>query len=158
ISSGQADDETAKTAAIDACQKRADALPAQRKCEIYAIGDNVVYARGRPPMPPTPWVAQDSAIESPLVPANIPMMREAGKTSVERNYLPAKAPKALALGPQGGFFFYTNQQSIDEAVRRALELCGGNAGVPCLVVAVDNNFVVPIPSLMKATGYFRPGA
>jgi hypothetical protein len=28
--------------------------------------------------------------------------------------------------------------------------------VPCLVVAVDNNFVVPIPTIMKATGYFRP--
>ncbi|HEX3502016.1 MAG TPA: adenylate/guanylate cyclase domain-containing protein [Xanthobacteraceae bacterium] len=156
ISSGQADDEAAKAAALDVCQKRADALPAQRKCEIYAVGGNVVYGRGRPPMPPTPWVTQDSAIESPLVAANIPMMRETGKTSIERNYLPARMPKALALGPQGGFFFYTNQQSADEAVRRVLELCGSAAGVPCLIVAVDNNFVVPVPITMKATGFFRP--
>ena len=156
FSSGQTDDETAKMAALDICQKRADALPAQRKCEIYAVGGNVVYTRGRPPMPPTPWVTQDPATESPLVVANIPMMREAGKSNVERNYLPAKTPKALALGPQGGFFSYVNQQSPDEAVRRVLESCGNNAGVPCLVVAVDNNFVVPIPMLMKATGFFRP--
>jgi class 3 adenylate cyclase len=158
ISSAQADDETAKTAALDICQKRADALPAQRKCEIYAVGDTVVYAHGRPPMPPTPWVTQDPAIESPLVAANIPMIREAGKTAIERNYLPARASKALVLGPQGGFFFYLNQQSTDEAVRRTLELCGNNAGVPCLVVAVDNDFVVPIPTIMKATGYFRPAS
>jgi Adenylate and Guanylate cyclase catalytic domain len=158
ISSGQADDATAKSVALDTCQKRADALPAQRKCEIYAVGSNVIYARGRPPMPPTPWVTQDPAIESPLVAANIPMMREAGKANIERNYLPAKAPKALALGPQGGFFSYVNQQSTDEAVRRVLEGCGNNAGVPCMIVAVDNNFVVPIPTLMKATGFFRPTA
>jgi class 3 adenylate cyclase len=156
MSSGQADDETAKTAALDICQKRADALAAPRKCEVYAVGNTVVYARGRPPMPPTPWVTHDPAIESPLVVANIPIMRDPGRANVERSYVPAKPQKALALGPQGGFFFYGNQESSEEAVRRALEGCGNNAGVPCLVVAVDNNFVVPIPTLMKVTGFFRP--
>jgi class 3 adenylate cyclase len=158
ISSGQANDETAKTAALDLCQKRADALPGQRKCEIYAVGDSVVYARGHPPMPPTPWVTQDTAIESPLIPANMPMVRDAGKTAIEHNYLPAKPAKALALGPLGGFFFYVNQESTGEAVRRALEACGNNAGVPCLIAAVDNNFVVPVPTLMRVTGFFRPAS
>ncbi|HUC49392.1 MAG TPA: adenylate/guanylate cyclase domain-containing protein [Xanthobacteraceae bacterium] len=156
MSSGQADDETAKAAALDICQKRADALPVPRKCEIYAVGNTVVYARGRPPMPPTPWVTNDPAVESPLVAADIPIIRDAGKARVERSYVPAKAQKALALGPQGGFFFYSDQESSDEAVRRSLEGCGTNAGVPCLIVAVDNNFVVPIPTIMKATGFFRP--
>jgi class 3 adenylate cyclase len=158
MSSGQADDETAKTAALDICQKRADALPGQRKCEIYAVGDSVIYALGHPPMPPTPWVAQDGAIESPLIPANVPMLRDAGKTTIEHNYLPAKSPKALALGPLGGFFFYLNQESTGVAVRRALEACGSNSGVACLIVAVDDNFVVPIPTLMKVTGFFRPAS
>ncbi len=158
ISTGQADDDTARAAALDICQKRADALSTRRKCEIYAVGNTVVYTDGRPPMPPTPWVRHDPAIEAPLIAANIPMIRDGGKTRVERTYLPAKGSKALALGPRGGFFFYDNQESIDEAARRTLEACGSNAGVPCLIVAVDNTFVVPIPTIMKATGFFHPAS
>jgi hypothetical protein len=40
--SAQADDETAKTGALDICQKRADALPQQRKCELYAVGATLI--------------------------------------------------------------------------------------------------------------------
>src|ERR1700722_9553567 len=41
---GQANDDTAKSLALDVCQKRADALPQPRKCELYAVGNAVVYA------------------------------------------------------------------------------------------------------------------
>jgi class 3 adenylate cyclase len=155
LSTGQADDDTAKAAALDMCQKRVDALPQQRKCELYAVGNTVVYTHGRPPVPPTPWVTHDPSVERPLVPADIPLMRDGGKTTVERNYLAGKSAKALALGPLGGFYFLTNQQSDDEAVRRVLELCANNAGVPCMVVALNDNFVVPVPTTMKVTGFFR---
>ncbi len=101
LSTGQADDDTAKAAALDMCQKRADALPQQRKCELYAVGNTIVYTHGRPPMPPTPWVSHDPSVERPLVPADIPLMRDGGKTNVERNYLPARRAKALALGAAG---------------------------------------------------------
>ncbi|MGB6965684.1 MAG: adenylate/guanylate cyclase domain-containing protein [Xanthobacteraceae bacterium] len=158
LSSGQADDKSAKAAALDMCQKRADALPQQRKCELYAVGDTIVYTDGHPPMPPTPWVTHGASIERPLVPGDIPLMRDGGKTNIERNYLPGRSSKALALGPLGGFYMLHGQQSEDEAARRALELCGNNAGVPCLIVAVDNNFVVPVPTMMKATGFFRPAS
>src|SRR5262249_58904370 len=56
---GQADDETAKTAALDICQRRADALAHRPKCELYAVGNTVVFACGRPPMPPEPCVTRD---------------------------------------------------------------------------------------------------
>jgi adenylate cyclase len=160
LSSGQADDETAKAAALEMCQKRADALPqrVQRKCEVYAVGNTVVDARAHPPMPPVPWVAHDPSIERPVVASEVPLMRDAGKANVERGYLSGKPSKAIALGPQGGFNFLSNQQSDDEAVRRVLEICGGNAGVPCLIVAVGDNFVVPVPTTMKATGFFRPAS
>jgi class 3 adenylate cyclase len=158
FTSGQADDETAKTVALDICQKRADALPLQRKCEIYALGNSIVYAGGRPPMPATPWVRHDPATTRPLVANDIPLLRPAGKAAVERNYLAARAPKALALGPVGGFHFLSNQDSADEAVRRVLELCGNNAGVPCLVLAVNDDFVVPIPLTMKVVGFFQPAS
>jgi class 3 adenylate cyclase len=156
FTSGQADDETAKTVALDICQKRADALPQQRKCELYALGTTVVYAGGRPPMPPVPWVRHDPATTRPLVANDIPLMKPPGKAAVEKTYLPGRASKALALGPLGGFYFLTNQESADEAVRRVLELCGNNAGVPCLTVAVNDDFVVPITVTMKAIGFFQP--
>jgi hypothetical protein len=46
-------------------------------------------------------------------------------------------------------------ESADEAVRRSLESCGGIAGVPCMVVAVDDAFVVAVPTTMKVTGFFK---
>ena len=158
FTSGQADDETAKTVALEICQKRADALPQQRKCELYALGNTIVYAGGRPPMPPAPWVRHDPATTRPLVANDTPLLRPAGKAAVEKNYLAARAPKALALGPVGGFHFVSNQESADEAVRRVLEICGNNAGVPCLVLAVNDDFVVPIPLTMKVVGFFQPAS
>jgi adenylate cyclase len=45
--------------------------------------------------------------------------------------------------------------SVDEAARRALESCGAISGVACMIVAVDDNFVVPIPTLLRTTGFFH---
>ena len=158
FTSGQADDETAKTVALDICQNRADALPQQRKCELYALGNTVVYAGGRPAMPPPPWVRHDPATTRPMIANDIPLMEPPGKAAVEKTYLPGRAPKALVLGPSGGFYFAMNQESADDAVRRMLELCGNNAGVPCLAVAVNDDFVVPIPMTMKVVGFFQPAS
>ncbi len=36
-----------------------------------------------------------------------------------------------------------------------MEFCGSRAGVACVIVAVNDAFVVPIPSAMKAVGLFR---
>jgi class 3 adenylate cyclase len=155
FSTGQADDATAESAALDMCQKRADALAQPRKCELYAVGDTVVYTHGRPPVPPTPWITHDPSIESPLVVSEIPLLHDNGKATVAMNYVPARAPKALALGPLGSFFFLFGQENTDEAARRVLELCGNNAGVPCMVIAIDNDLVVPVPTTMKAVGFFQ---
>ncbi len=90
-----------------------------------------------------------------MVVSDIPLLRDSGKATIANNYMPARAPKALALGPLGGLFYLFGQESTDEAARRVLELCGNNAGVPCMVVAVDNNFVVPVPTTMKVVGFFQ---
>ena len=60
---GQPSEDAAKTAAVEQCQKRADAAQSPRKCEVYAVGDTVVYAHGKPPMPPQPWIRRDAATE-----------------------------------------------------------------------------------------------
>jgi adenylate cyclase len=154
---GQPTDDAAKTAALEECQKRADAATPPRKCELYAVGNNVVYSHGRPPVPPLPWIRHDPSIERPFVSDEMPLIRDTGKTRLENAYMTARKTKAIALGPGGQFFFSFGADSVDDAARRNLEACGATAGVPCMVVALDDAFVVPVPRTMKVTGFFRPG-
>jgi hypothetical protein len=152
---GQQSEEAAKTAAVEQCQKRAETAQSPRKCELYAIGDTVVYAHGKPPLPPLPWIRHDPATEQPFVARNVPLTREVGKTRLENVYAPARKNKALAIGPNNTFFFPIGLETVEEAVRRALESCGGIAGVPCMIIALNDSFVVPIPAAMKVTGFFK---
>lgn len=151
----QPSEEAAKSAAVEQCQKRADTAQSPRKCELYAVGESVVYAHGRPPMPPMPWLRHDVATEQPFVAKNTPLAREASMGRLENVYVPARKNKALALGPGGALFFLIALDSVEEAVRRALESCGGIAGVPCTIVALNDHFVVPIPTSLKVTGFFK---
>jgi len=151
----QPSEEAAKSAAVEQCQKRADAAQSPRKCELYAVGDTVVYTSGRPPLPPPPWIRHDAATEQPFTAKYVPLIREAGKARLENVYVPARKNKALAIGPGGALFFPIASDSVEEAVRRALESCGGIAGAPCMIVALNDNFVVPIPASLKITGIFK---
>ena len=151
-----ANEEAAKKAALDQCQQRADAVHSPRKCEIYAVGSAVIYPHGRPPLPPLPWIKRDPSIEKPFAPAAMPFMRDQARGRLESSYVTGKKPKAIAMGPGGNDIFYTDGASVAEVVRRALETCGALAGVPCRIVAVDDSFVVPVPTIMKATGMFHP--
>jgi adenylate cyclase len=152
---GQPNEEVAKTAAVEQCQKHADAVQSPRKCELYAVGDTVVYAHGKPPLPPTPWIVPDPATEHPFAAKDTPLARDQAKTRFDTIYVPGRKSKTIALGPGGAYFFLTGIDAVDEAVRRALESCGGIAGVACMIVALDDNFVVPIPTTLKVTGFFK---
>jgi adenylate cyclase len=150
--SGQPDDETAKRGAMDACQKNSDRIAPGHVCEIYAVGDTVIYERGRPPMPPQPWVTHDPLVERPFALGELPIVSEQSKQ--RSGYPEARKSKAWAIAPGGSSIAQYGQATQEEAVRRSLENCGLYAGVPCLVVAVDDMFVVPIPSTMKVSGFF----
>ena len=152
---GQPSEEAARSAAVEQCQKRADTAQSPRKCELYAVGDTVVYAHGKPPMPPLPWIRHDAATEQPFAAKNVPLVRDASRARLETVYAPARKNKALALGPSGTVFFLIALETVEETVRRALESCGGIAGVPCTIVALNDSFVVPIPATLKVTGFFR---
>jgi adenylate cyclase len=41
-------------------------------------------------------------------------------------------------------------------LRRALELCGDVDSFPCMIIAVDDEFVIPIPTTTKPAGFFQP--
>jgi uncharacterized caspase-like protein len=153
--SGQPDDETAKAAAMASCQRASDAVGPGRPCEMYALGDTVVSSRGRPPMPPEPWVVRDRAIERPIASKDVPLVNDAVREQIQKSYLAFRGRKALAISPRGYSTFYFG--GSDEVVRRSLEWCGSNAGIACMIVAVDDTFVVPIPTTKKIVGFFRGG-
>jgi adenylate cyclase len=155
---GQPGEEAARSAAVEQCQKRADAAQSPRKCELYAVGDTVVYAPGKPPLPPLPWIRRDPSTERPFLAMDVPLARDASKSRLETLYGPARKTKAIALGPGGVYFFLAALDSVEEALRRTLESCGAIAGVPCMVVALDDTFAVPVPSNMKPVGFFKPAA
>jgi class 3 adenylate cyclase len=151
----QPNEEAARNAALDQCQKRADAAQSPRPCELYAVGNNVVYTHGKPPMPPQPFIRHDPMTERAFVPKDFPMVRDPAKVRLENMFVPAAKSRSVALGPGGQYFMVMGASSADDAARRSLESCGAIAGVACMVVAVDENFVVPIPTLLRITGFFH---
>jgi adenylate cyclase len=155
LSSSQPNEEAAKSAALELCQKRADNVKSPRKCELYAVDSAVIYPHGKPPVPPLPWIRRDPSTEKPFASKDMPFARGPGKERLETNYVPGKKSKAIVVGPGGNFTFYTDGATVAEVVRRTLETCGSLAGVPCMVVAVDDVFVVPVPTVMKPTGLFK---
>jgi hypothetical protein len=154
--SGQQNEEAAKNAALEQCQKRAETMQSSRKCELYAVGNTMVYPHGRPPVPALPWIRRDPATERPFSTKDMPLIRDSGRTRLDNVYVPGRKSKSIALGPGGQFFFNFGMDAVEESVRRTLESCGAVAGVPCMVVVVDDTFVVPVPTVMKATGFFHP--
>ncbi|MGY4283020.1 class 3 adenylate cyclase [Bradyrhizobium sp. LM2.7] len=151
----QPNEEAARNAALEQCQKRADASQSPRRCELYAVGNTIVYTHGKPPVPPQPWVRHDTMTERPFASKDFPMVRDPAKLRLENMYVPATKSRSVALGPGGQYFMVMGAPSADDATRRALESCGAIAGVACLIVAVDDNFVVPIPTVLKITGFFH---
>ena len=155
---GQQSEEGAKTAALEQCQKRIENLQPPRKCELYAVGNTVVYPHGRPPMPSLPWIKHDPSTEKPFATKEMPIVRDTGKARIDSNFPAARKTKAMSIGPGGQYYYLSGQESVDEAARRTLEGCGSVAGVPCMVVALDDVFVVPVPTTLKALGFFRAEA
>jgi adenylate cyclase len=151
----QPNEEAARTTALEQCQKRADAAQSPRRCELYAVGNKVVYSHGSPPMPPQPWVRHDSMTERPVVSKDFPLLRDQARNRVENIYLPAAKSRSIALGPGGQYFMALGTSSVEETTRRSLESCGAFAGSACMIVAVDENFVVPVPTLLRANGFFH---
>jgi hypothetical protein len=152
---GQPNDETARAAALGECQKRADAGRSIRKCEIYAIGDKVVFPRGRPPMPQWPWITHDPSTERPFVAKDLPLIPDDAKAGFAASYPQRPKSKAISISPKGLFYYHAGAESVEDVTRRDLESCGALAGVACMVVVLDDVFVVPVPTTAKATGFFE---
>ena len=157
---GQPTQEAADRAAVEVCEKQdsGSLSKGDTACDLYASGNAVVTRRSRPPMPPEPWVARNPSVERPFVGAQIPMAAKSAQEQAAKGYPPTARSKAFIISPTGLWWFTAGQASPDEAVRRGLERCGYTTGVACMAIAVDDTFVVPIPTLAKVVGFYRPEA
>jgi hypothetical protein len=145
---GQPDDETARQIAIDKCNTLRAAAGGITPCQIYSVGNEVVNAI-TPPMPRSPWLIRNPAIERPFAAKDLPLLGD------QSAYAKGRKSKALALSSRGDrTWSYFGIASVEEAVRRALEGCGYLFGAACAIVAVDDVFVVPVPRAVKVTGFF----
>ena len=120
------------------------------------VGNAVVYPHGRPPLPPLPWFRRDPVTEKPFAPKDDAVRCAIRPRRGSRaTTCPARKARRSRSARAGNFIFYTDGATVAEVVRRALETCGALAGVACMIVAVDDVFVVPVPTIMKATGFFQ---
>ena len=112
-----------KTAALEQCQKRADAAQSPRKCELYAVGNKVVYPHGKPPVPPLPWIKHDPSTERPFVAEGLPLMRDHGKVAARELLCARRAKsKTIALGPGRAILLqYSARTPSRMSARRNLE-------------------------------------
>lgn len=152
IAANQDSEETAKVQALEQCRRANSAL----QCEIFAIGDAVVSARDTPPLPPHPWVAPRSSPLQDFNVALLPFGNEDVRAAVHGSFGKGNAQKALAVSPLGKYSYFWGQSSTDEAVRRTLEMCGDEYGLPCRILAINSSFVLPVPESMQVTGFFNP--
>lgn len=82
-------------------------------------------------------------------------MRDPGKARLESVYPAGRKAKSIAIGPGGAFFYNIGVDTAEESARRNLEACGAFTGIACMIVAVDDVFVVPLPATLKVIGFFH---
>ena len=152
----QPNEEAARNAALDQCQKRADAAQSPRRCELYAVGNKVVYTHGRPPMPPQPWVRHDTMIERPFVSKDFPMLRDQAEVARRERVRPGQQNRVRSrsdrvdndLHGNGGIVGRRDDTAFAGVLRRDRRHClHDRGGRRC--------FVVPIPTLLRINGFFH---
>jgi adenylate cyclase len=151
---GQSSEEEAARRAIESCLRNAP-----EPCDLYAVGDRLVWERAPPPMPARPYAPPAAErITAPFDPARVPLAGPGMQERLRAEYVPAAAFKAVALARTGAIGFAVRRASEEEAMRAALEFCGDQAGSPCAILAVDDAFVTPFPATTTIAGLFDPAA
>jgi len=143
------DEDTAKSQALDRCYSRAVEPTA---CFIYAVGNTIVWDHPEPPI----------ALTGPLAPRyrkvdqvgieGLPFATDAERRKLLEAYMALETPKALVFGPRGELHDAVRGGSVDDAIRRALQVCADKGRRACLLVAIDGDVVVRVPRLSRVRG------
>ena len=98
---GQPSEEAAKNAVLEQCQKRADNSQPIRKCELYAVGNAMVYPHRRPPLPPLPWIKHDPSTEKPFATRDVPIVRDPERPGSRASMCRPERARRSRLDPAG---------------------------------------------------------
>ncbi|MCK6453832.1 MAG: DUF4189 domain-containing protein, partial [Alphaproteobacteria bacterium] len=149
---GQLSEEEAGRHAVASCRQNAP-----EPCELYALGNRVVWEHPAPPMPPKPYLPPAAErVRTPFDLDRIPLAGPAMREALRADYLQDAPIKAVALARTGTIGFAKRHRTEEEAVRAALEYCADITGTACAVLAVNESFVQPIPATVAVTGLFEP--
>ncbi len=149
---GQLSEEEAGRHALASCRQNAP-----EPCELYALGNRVVWEHPPPPMPPKPYLPPAAErVRTPFDLDRIPLAGPAMREALRADYLQDAPIKAVAIARTGTIGFAKRHRTEEEAVRAALEYCADITGTACAVLAVNESFVQPIPATVAVTGLFEP--
>lgn len=82
-------------------------------------------------------------IAAELSSASLPFLNEEARARIEKEYVPAQQPKALAMTETGRWHFTSRAADLDAARQRALALCQDrNPRYPCFVAAENDELVL----------------
>jgi uncharacterized coiled-coil DUF342 family protein len=147
---GLRSDELARTAALTFCNSLH-----RGPCDIYAVGNVVIWTFSAPPIPQGPLVRTVLGPMVPFDPDKVPLLGKNVHDFLKENYT-SPVLRALAMGPTGGWS-YTGDENEEMSARRALQTCGFSEHTPCMIVAMGDRFTVGIPATVEVTGWLQLG-
>jgi len=157
--SGVESEASARQEALDDCQVKEPIV--RVRCQIYAVGMDVVWSTRLPPMPlpvdvntaPTTIILDPKSL--PLVDQDYVQRTESDGVHLTFNYLKSKNEfKVLAIGPNAAMGWSTDSTTLQDSVRRSLEFCAQLALTQCLLIARGGYLTQPIPTSHKINGLF----
>ncbi len=150
FSAAELTEPVARDKALAACKGATN-----EDCEIYAVGDTMVWPHPLPAMPPQPWLREVPGTAEPFDPDRVPFARPSDRELIA-SFSERPLPRALSINDDGLIGMSWGGAARHDPVRRSLEFCGDRAGVPCMLVAVDDAFAFPFPEGVEIEGLFRP--
>lgn len=110
----------------------------QRQCEVYAVNDTVLWNHPEPQLPPWPWAEPGAG--APFSVEQLTMLGAEAQSELASRYLPARGPKAIAVGPGGAWAYQQAGASLEEVMRMSLQTCSHfSDGGTCRIVAINDS-------------------
>ena len=156
------DEATARQIALDACNSEVKrfaptAVQPYDACEIYAVGDRVVWTYKAPPLPPPPYYSDTPPRPTRMLDAAaVPLVADVSRKVIGGLYATGTGEKAIALGRRKMEWSVWGTPTRRETVRRALQSCGHLSGHTCFIYAIGDEVIVRVPDEYRAIEVLVP--
>jgi class 3 adenylate cyclase len=153
-------DGTARRLALDDCNKAAQREPGPHReldrCDLYALGNTVVWTFRTPPTLAPPYRPATQLSPAPgLDLGSAPLLTDKARQELVETYSKADPSRALVIGRRRMEFWMQGDTDAD-AMRRALQACGHGTGRVCAVLAVNGELAVRPPTRYRPVEVFTP--